>query len=210
MFVFDMFLKRLKHKQTPTNQPYFTNQMFYFKSIKRFLLVFFLLLSFTTNVDAANYVLFKNPNSGVSALAPSDWYMQEKLTSDCITTTLLRVLSPDGQMHLEVTINPNNLPVSTFSEVSQAQYDEYVMDMINYHLALFKGSELVFLNKNANYNGIPSVIYIFKMIQDNKEFRYYIHSFVYNNHLYSIKFINRALGVLTPEELERIVNSVRI
>ena len=186
------------------------NQKPYLKFIKRLLLVSLIFLNFTANVEAANFVLFKNPNSGASALAPNNWFMQKKLTTDGITTTLLRILSPDGLMHLEVTINPNNLPVSTLSEVSQAQFDEYVTDMINYHLALFRGSELVFLNKNANYNGIPSVIYIFKMNQDNKEFRYYIHSFIYNHHLYSIKFINRALGVLSPEDLVRIVNSVRI
>ena len=210
MFVFETLNKNPAQSDTYTSQSYSTNQKPYLKFMKRLLLVTLILLNFTANVEAANFVLFKNPNSRASALAPSNWFMQEKLTTDGITTTLLRILSPDGLMHLEVTINPNTLPVRTFSEVSKAQFDEYAKDMINYHLALFRGSELVFLNKNANYNGIPSVIYIFKMNQDNKEFRYYIHSFIYNHHLYSIKFINRALGVLSPEDLVRIVNSVRI
>ena len=187
----------------------YTNQKPCLKLIKRLLLVSLILLNFAANAEAANLTLFKNPKTGVSALAPSDWFMQEQPTTDGVTTTLLRILSPDVLMHLEVTINPNRLPINTFSEVSKAQVDEYVTDLINYHLAIFKGSELVYVNKNANYNGIPSVIYIFKMNQDNKEFRYYIHSFIYNHHLYSIKFINRALGVLSPEELVSVVDSVR-
>ena len=210
MIVFETLNKSPAQSDTYTNQSYSTNQKPYLKYMKRLLLVTLILLNFTANVEAANFVLFKNRNSQASALAPSNWFMPEKLTTDGITTTLLRIISPDGLMHLEVTINPNDLPVSTLSEVSKAQFDEYVTDMINYHLVLFRGSELVFLNKNANYNGIPSVIYIFKMNQDNMEFRYYIHSFIYNHHLYSIKFINRALGVLSSEDLIKIVNSVRI
>ena len=147
--------------------------------IKRFLLVCLILLSFTTSVDAANFVLFKNPNSGASALAPSNWIMPEPLIKENYITTLLRVFSPDAQMHLEVTINTNYLPIKTFSDLSQAQFDEYAMGMVSSHLAMFRNSKLIYFNKNANFNGIPSVIYIFNINQDNKDFRYYIHSFVF-------------------------------
>lgn len=196
--------------KTSTLQTFSANQKFYLRFIKGLMLIGFILLNLTSDVNAASLVLFKNPNSGASALAPSNWIMPEQLIKDEYTTTLLRIFSPDAQMHLEVTINPNYLPVRTFSELSQAQIDDYATEMINGHLAMYKGSELIYLNKRANHNGIPSVIYIFKINQDNKEFRYYIHSFIYNHQLYSIKFINRSLGVLSPEELESIVNSVRI
>ncbi len=178
--------------------------------IKRLLLIFLILLGFTTSVNAANFVLFKNPISGVSALAPSYWIMSKELIRENDISTLLRVFSPDAQMQLEVTINTNYLPVKTFSDLSQTQFDEYAMGMVNSHLAMFGNSKLIYFNKTANFNGIPSVIFIFNINQDDKDFHYYIHSFVYNNHLYSIKFINRVLGILTPEELKSIVHSVRI
>ncbi len=130
-------------------------------------------------------------------------------TLACITT-LLRVFSPDEQMQLEVTINTNYIPISTFSDLSQTQFDEYAMGMVNRHLAMFGNSKLIYINKNANFNGIPSVIFIFNINQDDRDFHYYIHSFVYYNHLYSIKFINKALGILTQDELKSIVHSVRI
>lgn len=177
--------------------------------IKRFLLACLILLSFTTSVNAANFVVFKNSNSGVSALAPNNWIMDKQVSKMFNINTLLRIISPDAKMHLEVTVNTDYLPVSTYAELSQGQIDGLTTEMINSHLAMFRGSKLTYFNKNARYYSLPSIIYIFKMNQDNEDFTYYIHSFIYNHYLYSIKFINRSPGDLSPEELVSIVNSVR-
>ena len=196
--------------KTPTRQIYSSNQNSYLRFIKRLLLVSLILLNLTADVEAANFVSYRNPNSGVTAFAPAGWYMPEQLFRDNFTTTLLRILSPDARTHLEVLIFNEYLPVKTLSELSQNQINDLARDMINSHLSMFKGSELIYFNKNANYNGIPSIIYIFRMNQGNEDLRFYIHSFIYNHHSYSIKFFNRVPGDLSPEELERIVNSVRI
>ena len=58
-------------------------------------------------------------------------------------------------------------------------------------------------------SNMTSIIYIFKLNQDNEDVRLYINSFIYDHHSYSIKFINRANEALSAEELERIVNSVK-
>ena len=73
-----------------------------FHFTRRLLLVSLIFLNITTVANAANFVWYKNPNSGVAALAPVNWIMPEQLYKENITTTLLRVFSPDAKMHLEV------------------------------------------------------------------------------------------------------------
>lgn len=209
MIILDLFSKKSEQIQNSMRKIFSMKLKFCLNFIKGLLLFCLVFFSFMPTVNAANLILFKNPNSGASALAPNNWIMPEQLIKDSYATTLLRVFSPDAKMHLECIIYNDYYPIKSLSELSQNQINDMTSNMIYGHLSMFKESKLIYFDKHTNFNGIPSFVYVFNINQDNEDFRLYIQSFIYNHHLYSIKFINRAIGILSEEELSKIVCSVR-